>query len=517
MRQSTSPDAHLNPEGLRRSGAVVALLAAGCLASCLTGCRAGPDAPPKSDPPPTDAMVATSGSSVTSAAPVARWWEQLNDPTLNALMARAEASNQSLAASLASVRAAYAALGATESELWPQIGAGAQYTRTKTNIAQLAAAGVRVEPYNMYAYGVGLSSWEIDLWGGVARQIEAAKATAEAQADMMRDALVSVRGQVGASYIQLRTLQAQRAVLGENAKAFRQTLDTVQSRYNAGANTGLDVARAQAQVDAVDAQIPQVDAAIAKSFSTIAVLCGANPSEMQAMLAKPAAIPSTPEVVGVGLPADLIERRPDVRKAKQQLVAATAAIGIAEASRLPNLSISGNFYIASTDLAGLGQLADHAYSFGPSLSLPIFTGGKIDSTVRQQKAQAEGALAMYRNAVITAVGDLSASVSDFVQAHESQVRADAALASASKALVLAQQQYDAGVTDITTLLDVQRSKLDAENSAAEAHGALSQGYVALGRAIGGGWDDTDEQKAIRQAQAADKNEDRTEQKQETKP
>ena len=475
----------------------------------------GPDAPPTSDPPKADAMVATQGGSVTSAAPVARWWEQLNDPTLNALMSRAEANNQSLAAALASVRAAYAAVGVTEADLWPQIGAGAQYTRTKTNIAQLAAAGVRLDPYNMYAYGVGLSSWEIDLWGSVARQIEAAKATAEAQAEVMRDALVSVRGQIGAGYVQLRMLQAQRAVLDENAKALRQTRDTVQARYTAGTTTGLDLARAQAQLDAIEAQVPQVDAAISKSFSTIAVLCGANPAEMQALLAKPSAIPASPEVVGVGLPADLIERRPDVRKAKQQLIAATAAIGVAEAARLPNLSVSGNFYIASTDVAGLGRLSNNAYSIGPSLALPIFNGGKIDSAVRQQKAEAEGALAVYRNAVITAVGDLSASVSDFVQARETMTRSDAALASATKALVLAQQQFDAGVTDITTLLDVQRSKLDAENNAVEAHGALTQGYVALGRALGGGWDDNDEEKAIAQAQAEEKQQ-KKQQQQETK-
>lgn len=511
MRQSTSCHASVNPADPRRVRASAAAKLSLLAATLLAGCRLGPDAPPKTDPPKPDAMVSTQGASVTSAAPLARWWEQLNDSTLNALMTRAETNNQSLAASLASVRAAYAALGATESQLWPQIGAGAQYDRTKTNIAQLAAAGVRLDPYNMYAYGVGLSSWEIDLWGSVARQIEAAKATAEAQADMMRDALVSVRGQLGASYIQLRMLQQQRAVLDQNAKAFKQTLDTVQARYGAGTNTGLDVARAQAQLDAVEAQIPQVDAAISKSFATIAVLCGANPSEMQAMLATPAAIPVTPEVVGVGLPADLLERRPDVRKAKQQLVAATAAIGVAEAARLPSLSISGNFYIASTDMAGLGRLSNNAYSIGPSLGLPLFTGGRIDSAVRQQKAEAEAALAMYRNAVITAVGDLSASVSDFVQARESQVRADAALASATQAYVLAQQQFGAGVTDITTLLDVQRSKLDAENSAVEAHGALSQGYVTLGRALGGGWDDADEQKALKQAQTDEKQAEETKQ------
>jgi len=520
MRQSTtSIGSSIHRRWTVRQGWTASLLAGPTVAICalLASCHSGPDAPPPSDPPTDDALISSTGSSasasasssVTTAAPVARWWEQLDDTTLNMLMVRAEANNQTLAASLANVRVAYAAVGATESQLWPSVGFGAQYTRTLTNIAQLASTGVNVEPYNTYAYGVGLSSWEIDLWGGIGRQVEAAQATAQQQLDSMRDVLVSVRGQVGSSYIQLRTLQGQRGVLVDNAAALVRALQTVQARYSAGTTTGLDLARSQSQLDGIEAQIPQIDAGIYGSMSTLAVLCGVNPSEMQGLLAAAAPIPTSPEIVGVGLPADLLERRPDVRKAKQQLIAATALIGAAEAQRLPSLSISGNFYIASNDVSGLSSIANKAYSIGPSLYLPIFNGGRIDSTILQQKAQAEAAFATYRGAVISAVGDLSASVSDFVQARETLARSSAAQTSATNALTLAEQQFNAGTTDITTLLDMQRAKLDADNSVVEARGGLTQGYVSLGRALGGGWSEGDQKDGVaRTASAA---------QQETKP
>ena len=460
------------------------------LASCATlaSCTAGPSEPPATDPPPAGALLPVPGGSVDPAQqPSPRWWVSLGDPVLDGLVARAEERNQSLAAAIANVRAAYASVGASEAELWPSIGAGAQYSRTLTNIAQLAAAGVRVEPYDTYAYGVGMSSWEIDLWGGVKRQVEAAKASAESQVDALRDALVSVRSQVASSYLQLRMLQAQRVVLVANRDALASSRDLVKARYEAGATNALDLARAQAALDGVEAQIPQVDAGISSSISTLAVLCGTNPSELAPEVSPQRAMPSAPDVAGIGLPEEVLARRPDVRAARQRLLAATAAIGVAEAQRLPTLTVSGSFYIAANGIDGLGDLANKAYSIGPSLYLPLFTGGKIESAVRQQRAEAEGALAQYRQAVLSAVGDVSACAGDFAQARETRVCADAALASAQQALVLAQQQYDAGVTDFSTLLDVQRSALDAENTAVQARAGVVQGFVALQRALGAGW------------------------------
>ena len=167
-------------------------------------------------------------------------------------------------------------------------------------------------------------------------------------------------------------------------------------------------------------------------------------------------------------------------------------IGAAEAMRLPTITVSGNFYIAANDVGGLGDLSNKAYSFGPSVYLPLFTGGKLENAVRQQRAAADAALAQYRDSVLSAIGDVSACVSDWVYARETRARSEAALASAESALSLAQQQFDAGVTDYSVLIDVQRATLEAESSAVEARAALVQGFISLQRALGAGWSDSDQ-------------------------
>jgi outer membrane protein, multidrug efflux system len=469
----------------------------------FASCRVGPDAPPDTPAPANDSVSrGPLGDGVTAEQqPLPRWWKSLGDPMLDSLIERAAAANQSLATAAANVRAAYAAVGVSEAQLWPTIGAGAQYTRTLTNISLLASQGVVLEPYDSYAYGVGMSSWEIDLWGGVRRQVEAAAASAEARVDQLRDALVSVRTQLAASYVQLRMLQEQRASLIANCEALATTLELTRARYEAGTTNALDLSRAKAEYDGADAQVPQFDAGIASTIATIAVLCGGNPSEFAPMLAEKKAMPKSPEVAGIGLPEELLQRRPDVRSAQQRLVAATAAIGAAEAYRYPTLTISGNFYIAATGTDGLSELSNKAYSIGPALYLPLFTGGRIDATVNQKRAEAEAALAQYRGAVIGAVGDVSACASDFVHARETRRRSDSALASAEAALGLAQQQYDAGVIDYSTLLDLQRGKLSAESTAVEARAGVVQGYIALQRALGAGWDA--EEQAVQAAMSAE--------------
>lgn len=350
-----------------------------------------------------------------------------------------------------------------------------------------------------------MSSWEIDVWGGVRRQVEAAVASAESRVDQLRDALVSVRSQVAASYVQLRMLQAQRAALLGNRDALATTLELSRARLAAGTTNALEVSRAKAEFDSADAQLPQLDAGIASTVATIAVLCGGSPSEFAPLLAEQKPVPTAPDVAGIGLPEQLLTRRPDVRAAQQRLLAATAAIGATESYRFPKLTLSGNFYIAATGPDGLNDLSNKAYSFGPSLSLPLFTGGKIDAAVNQKRAEAEAALAQYRGAILAAVGDVSACASDFSLARETRRRSDLALASAESALGMAQQQYDAGLVDYGTLLDVQRAKLSAESAAVEARAGVTQGYVALQRALGAGWDA--EEQAVAAAKSAASNQE----------
>ena len=484
-------------------GTLLAVLLAAGAPFVACGCRMGPDAPAPFAAPAVDALEAPVSDAVADTPVDPRWWQAMGDPVLDALVADAEVANPSLAAALASVRAAYAGFGIAEATLWPDVGLGAEYARTKTNIAQLAASGVQLEPYDMYAYGVGMPAWEIDLWGGVRRQVEIAAADAAGEVELLRGALVSLRAQVAANYAQWRTLAARRAVVVGNIEAMRSTRDAVRARREAGTVGELDLARAEAQLDAAEAQLPGIESARRSTFAALTVLCGLTPAELEARhgaaLAADAAVPTPPDALGIGLPADLVARRPDVRAAWQQLVAATAAVGVAKADRLPKLTISGNFYIASTAVSGLGDLSNREYSIGPSLMVPLFAGGALAANEERAKATAEAALASYRESLLGAIGDLSASVSGYIGAREALVLADRAADSARRALGLAESQYRAGVTDITTLLDVQRAALSAEDAAVEARGAQAQAYVSLCRALGGGWDDGDLDRAAREA------------------
>ncbi|MFM1822815.1 MAG: hypothetical protein RI967_1081 [Planctomycetota bacterium] len=486
----------------RRSLATAVLLA-GAAWLAAGGCRMGPDAPTAPEAPAADALDASVSDAVRDMPVDPRWWESLGDPVLDGLVADAERANQSLAAALASVRAAYAGLGVAEAELWPSIGAGAEYARTKTNIAQLAAQGVQLEPYDMYAYGVGMPAWEIDLWGGVRRQVEMAASDAAGEVETLRGALVSVRAQVVANYAQLRMLAERRAVLEENAAGMRRSRDAVAARRAAGTATALDLARAEAELDAAEAGLPAIESAWRATFAALAVLVGKTPAELETAvggeLAARAPVPTPPDAVGIGLPADLVARRPDVRAAWQRLVGATAAIGAADALRLPTLTLSGNFYIAATEVSGLGRLSNRAYSFGPSLSVPILAGGALKANAERAKAAADAALASYRETVLGAIGDLSASVSGYVGAREGAVLASRAADSAREALRLADEQFRAGVTDVTVLLEVQRSALSAEDAAVEARGAEVQAFVSLCRALGSGWQDADLDRAAAEA------------------
>jgi len=448
----------------------------------------GPDHPPAS-PIPEESWSQSAGAGIAAGdADLTDWWRRFNDATLDELVARAEQSNQSLAQALGNVRVAYAGVGVTESDLWPDIGLGAQYQRRKQSFAQLAAVGFEDEPFDVYEYGIGMATWEIDLWGKVRRQVEAAKADAAAQVDLLRQTLVSVRGQVASNYLQVRTLDGRIAVVRKSVANLAKIRDLTKEQVAAGTADELDLYRAQTQLELVDATLPSLLAARAGAVNAIAVLCGSGPREISAMLAAAGPIPQGPEAIGVGIPADLVRRRADVRAAEQQLIAATAGIGAAEALYLPSLTISGNFYMSATTFSGLGDWDNHAYQFGPAITVPIFTGGYIESVVNQNKAQAEAALASYRNTLLTAIGDVETAMSSLVQSRDAVVRYRGAFGSSTRAFGIAEDQYEAGVTDLTTLLDVENQLLKAEDEYVQSQGLVALDIVSLYQALGGGWE-----------------------------
>jgi NodT family efflux transporter outer membrane factor (OMF) lipoprotein len=423
-----------------------------------------------------------------AAAALDRWWTRFNDPKLDALVAQAEAANASIAQALSNVRVAQAQLGLSEAALWPTIAAGAEYQRTKQNFSRLAAQGVDTDPFSVWAYGVAMSNWELDLWGRIRRLVEASESGLRASVDDLRAALVSVRSQTASTYLSLRTVEERLAVTEAAVANLRQTLALAEKKYNAGTTTKLDVNRAQANLDLEEAAIPQLRSALADAKGDLATLCGTSTADIEALLGARGTIPGAPDAIAVGIPAALLERRPDLRAANARYMAAVASIGAAEALHYPALNLGGNLYISSTEFSGLGDWSNRAYSFGPSLSLPLFTGGAINSQILQAKATAEVAFNAWRGTLVRAVAEADVAIASLVLARDADARYEKATASAEDTYRLAKLQYDAGTTTLENLLDIQNQYYRAQDAEVQARGLAARSVVDLCRALGGGWE-----------------------------
>ena len=282
-----------------------------------------------------------------------------------------------------------------------------------------------------------MASWEIDLWGRVARTVESSKASLQSEVEDLRDALISIRSQVGMTYMQVRTTQLQITIAKSGADNLRQTLDLTMQKFRAGTNTLLDVGQSQTDLDMQLATIPTLEANLAASIFSLAQLCGTTPAPMLELLGKVAPIPTGPLTVGVGIPADLLRRRTDVRSSERLAAAAVATIGATEALNLPVFALSGNFYLAATQFSGLGTWSNNAYAFGPTVSWLIFQGGYVESLIAQSKGQAQAAIAHYRNTVLSAIQDVETCISALTQSQETTRRYQTAVDSAQATADLA--------------------------------------------------------------------------------
>jgi NodT family efflux transporter outer membrane factor (OMF) lipoprotein len=437
-----------------------------------------------------DANVATNDAATAAAEPINldHWWSRFNDPVLDQLILKADMCNTSVAVALSNVRLAQANLGVTESELWPNVLAGAGYKRVQQNFSQIAATGIDLAPYDAYSYGLSLPAWEIDLWGRIARSIESSTADMRASVDDLRSAMTSIRAQVATAYVGLRTLQARLDVLDASIANLQSNVDLSAQKYASGTVTALDFNQAQSNLDLQSAEIPQLRSSMASTIGQLATLCGTTSKEMTSLLGEQRAVPMGPDSIPVGVPASLLERRADLRAANENYAAAVATIGAAEAQNYPALTLTGEFSISATSLSGLGDWSNKAYSFGPSLSLPLFTGWRISSQINAAKANTELKFNVWRGVLIRAIGEVETSIAALAFARDSDRRLTKAVASSTDTYRLAKLQYDAGTTQLENLIDAQNNMLAAEDSQVQARGLVAQSIVELYKSLGGGWE-----------------------------
>jgi len=427
----------------------------------------------------------------TSERPVERddWWASFQDPELNLLIQRAVAHNLDLQLALERVKEARAARGVVRSGYFPSADATATATRNRQPlIAPIAPGTVKIVPAEFNNFEGGLAaSWELDVFGGIRRGVQAATADAAAAEESRRDVLVILLADVGNTYGQLRGFQKRLEIARKNIKTQQDTLDLTSARAKAGLATELDVSRAAAQLESTKAVVPTLASGADVSIHSLSVLLGEEPGALRNELEKPAPIPPAEPDVQVGLPSDLLERRPDIRRSEAQLAAATARVGEAKAEWFPRFVLTGTAGRQATQLHDLTLGAGNFFSVGPGISLPLFTGGRIRSNVALQTSRQRQALISYQSTILNALEEVQNALVNYSQEQERRDRLNQAAQQSQLAVELATEQYTAGLVDFLSVLDAQRQLYADEDLAVQSQTTVTTDVIALYRALGGGW------------------------------
>ena len=393
----------------------------------------------------------------------------------------------------------------TAGDLWPAITAAGLASRTRTEsrsggsptgapAGSAAGAGAASSKTQVDLFQAGFdASWEIDVFGGTRRAVEAAEATAEAARENYRDTLVTLLAEVARNYVELRGQQQRLAITQSNIATQQDTLELTRSRYASGLTSQADVLRSEAQLLSTQSQVPTLESSIKHSIHQLGVLLGREPGALLAELSPTGRIPPPPPEVPVGLPSDLLRRRPDVRSAERELAAATAQIGVAVANLFPRFSLTGSFGRQGQDLHDLKLGGNRFWQLGsaipsaPAIQWPIFEGGKLLANIKVQDARQEQAVAQYEKTVLVSLEDVENSLVDYSHEQVREQSLDKAAEANSASLNLSKELYSKGLTDFLNVLDAQRSLFASQDSLVQSRQTVSVDLIALYKALGGGW------------------------------
>ena len=454
----------------------------------VAGCAVGPNYQPPTTSAPAHWTSPLAGGETNGPAALAAWWQNFGDTNLNLLMVTAVASNLDLRIAEARVREARAERAMAAGGLWPAIGGSAAYTRNRYGANQfppLTGFGIPLD-YNLYNVGFD-AAWELDIFGGTRRAVEAATAELGAAEFSRRDVLISLLAEVARNYVEARGYQRRLALTRQNIRVQDDILKLTRSRFQNGLSSDLDVQQATALESATAAEVPSLETGFQQSVHHLAVLLGQPPGAMRAAMSAERSIPAAPPAVPVGLPSDLLCRRPDVQRAERELAAATARIGVATADLFPKFSLTGTVGLTSESAGNWFEAGSRYWSAGPSAQWDIFEAGRIRANVRVQNARQEQALATYQQTVLTSLEDAENALTAY--AHE-QVRRQSLSRAAQadqQALDLSRQLYRSGLADFLRVLDSERSLYAAQDALAQSDAAVSLDLVQLYKALGGGW------------------------------
>jgi outer membrane protein, multidrug efflux system len=465
----------------------------------LTGCALGPNYHRPRVSVPKQWTVAPARGTSSKPPETDAWWSSFRDPELDSLIGQAVKGNLDLKLALERVQEARAARGIARSGYFPTVAADVSAARLRGGFNQGVVRAVPssngtnaspslISPFETNVFQGNLSaSWEIDVFGGIRRGVQASIADVGAAEENRRDVLVILLGDVGNTYAQLRGFQRRLEIANNNIKTQQDTLDLTAARAKAGLATELDVSRAAAQLDTTKAVVPALLSGIDLAIHRLSVLLGEEPGALRTELEKIQPIPAAAPDVELGLPSDLLERRPDIRRAEAQLAASTARVGQAKADLFPRFVLTGTAGRQATQLHDLTLGVGNFFSVGPGISLPLFTGGRIRSNIAVQTSREQQAVISYRSTILGALEEVENALVNYSEEQERRDRLAESVEQSQLAVHLADEQYRAGLTDFLSVLEAQRDLYANEDQLVQSQTNVSTDLVALYRALGGGW------------------------------
>jgi multidrug efflux system outer membrane protein len=477
----------------RSANALFWLVASGI----FSGCVVGPNYRQPKFPIESQWSEAHAHGSTTTAAGEAgldEWWLAFRDPELTSLEERAIKANLDLQLADARIHEARATTKIQAAPLWPELDATGSFARTLQSQNAFQASGgalpagfsVSNQPTNLYQPGFD-ASWEIDVFGGTRRSVESAQASLEASIYDRDDILLTLLGEVASDYIDLRSNQEQLEVTENNLAAQTSTLKLTRDRYEGGLASDLDVAQQEAQVASTASQIPTLEISYRQSIHGLGILLGQQPDALLEELSSPAPIPVASAELPIGLPSDLLRRRPDIRRDEKKLAATVAYIGVARADLFPKFSLTGATQLQSIGVGNLFSAGSLYWTFGPTVTWPIFQGGKIMANIDKANAQRDEALITYEQTILNALEEVENEIVAYTREGARYQHLLAAVSASQRALDLSTELYLGGLKNFLDVLDAQRSLLSSENDLVASQAAVSKDLVALDKALGGGW------------------------------
>lgn len=413
------------------------------------------------------------------------WWTVFKDDTLTELIHQAATDNLDLQRAYARVEESRALLGFARGEYWPSIdGSGAAGVQGINDLS----GGASLPDRNVEIYGVGLdASWEIDLWGRVRRSVESASAGLQASLEDYRDARVSLLADIANTYLSLRETRLRIILAEENIARQKETLQMTEARFSAGLVPELDVNQSRVNLARTESSLPLLHQNLTITLNRLAVLLGRSPAELN-LDSSDSDVPLPGLDVAVGIPANLLRQRPDVRAAEQRLIAQTAQIGVARADLLPRISLSGSFALDAREAGDLSNSGSQSYFFGPTFRWALFQGGRIRSNIEAQESRTDQAVYQYQQSVLLALEDVENSFVAYRMEQDRRAAFQRSVDAAQKTVEQTRILYENGLVTFLNVLDAERSLADLQDQLAQSSGQLSRNIVGLYRSLGGGWE-----------------------------